>query len=38
VASSFPPPYCTQPGNDDVHYLTKICKKKIDLPPPPTSW
>jgi hypothetical protein len=21
VASSFPPPYCTQPGNDEVHYL-----------------
>jgi hypothetical protein len=24
VASSFPPPYCTQPGNDEVHYLTKV--------------
>jgi hypothetical protein len=23
VASSFPPPYCTQPGNDEVHYLAK---------------
>jgi hypothetical protein len=25
VASSFPPPYCTQPGNDEGHYLAKIC-------------
>jgi hypothetical protein len=24
VASSFPPPYCTQPGNDEVHYLAKV--------------
>jgi hypothetical protein len=24
VASSFPSPYCTQPGNDEVHYLAKV--------------
>jgi hypothetical protein len=24
VASSFPPLYCTQPGNDEVHYLAKV--------------
>jgi hypothetical protein len=24
AASSFPPPYCKQPGNDEVHYLAKI--------------
>jgi hypothetical protein len=24
VASSFPPPYFTQPGNDEVHYLAKL--------------
>jgi hypothetical protein len=24
VASSFPPPYCTQPGNNEVHYLAKV--------------
>jgi hypothetical protein len=29
VASSFPPPYCTQPDNDEVHYLTKICSTNL---------
>jgi hypothetical protein len=24
MVSSFPPPYCTQPGNDEVHYLAKV--------------
>jgi hypothetical protein len=24
VASSFPPPYCTQPGNNEMHYLAKV--------------
>jgi hypothetical protein len=24
VAGFFPPPYCTQPGNDEVHYLAKV--------------
>jgi hypothetical protein len=24
VASSFPPPYCAQPGNDEVHYLAEV--------------
>jgi hypothetical protein len=24
VASSFPLPYCTKPGNDEVHYLAKV--------------
>jgi hypothetical protein len=24
VASSFPLPYCTQPGNDEVHYLAEV--------------
>jgi hypothetical protein len=24
MASSFPLPYCTQPGNDEVHYLAKV--------------
>jgi hypothetical protein len=37
VASSFPPPYCTQPGNDEVHYLAKSRQYKFDIPPPPTS-
>jgi len=37
VASSFPPPYCTQPGNDEVHYLAKNMQYKFDIPPPPTS-
>jgi hypothetical protein len=29
VASSFPPPYCTQPGNDEVHYLAKVCSTNL---------
>jgi hypothetical protein len=37
VASSFPPPYCTQPGNDEMHYLAKVGSTKFDILPPPTS-
>jgi hypothetical protein len=29
VASSFPPSYCTQPGNDEVHYLAKNIQYKF---------
>jgi hypothetical protein len=29
VASSFPPLYCTQPGNNEVHYLAKICNTDL---------
>jgi hypothetical protein len=29
MASSFPPPYCTQPGNDEVHCMTKLCNANL---------
>jgi hypothetical protein len=29
VASSFPPQYCTQPDNDEVHYMAKICNTNL---------
>jgi len=38
VASSFPPLHCTQPGNDEMHYLAKVGSTKFDILPPPTSW